>query len=135
MTQGRKTGVKNERIIVWLRSFWAPSSVGYMASCSQCHSDQVSENHGQLWASGKLFPWKQLPQRLGQNALVCVNWLVVLFPGQECSSHSKPKGISDLTIVECTQIVAAIRDNRLHKLHFKFNPFSKRKGPSSCYCS
>ncbi|KAI6142927.1 hypothetical protein EDD17DRAFT_1515685 [Pisolithus thermaeus] len=27
------------------------------------------ESHGQSWASGKLFPWKQLPQKLGQNAL------------------------------------------------------------------
>ncbi|KAI6103436.1 hypothetical protein F5141DRAFT_1065251 [Pisolithus sp. B1] len=27
------------------------------------------ESHSQSWASGKLFPWKQLPQKLGQNAL------------------------------------------------------------------
>ncbi|KAI6031035.1 hypothetical protein EDC04DRAFT_2572064 [Pisolithus marmoratus] len=72
-------------------------------------SDWNSENHDQSWASGKLFPWKQLLQKLGQNALVCVNWPdEVLFPGQECSSRSKPKGILDLTILECTQIIAAI---------------------------
>ncbi|KAI6127251.1 hypothetical protein F5141DRAFT_1060829 [Pisolithus sp. B1] len=35
---------------------------------------ETSENHGQLWATGKLFPWKQLLQKLGHNALVCVNW-------------------------------------------------------------
>ncbi|KAI6016963.1 hypothetical protein BKA83DRAFT_4543516 [Pisolithus microcarpus] len=45
------------------------------------------ENHSQSWASGKLFPWKQLLQKLGQNALVCMNWPdVVLFPRQEHSS-------------------------------------------------
>ena len=87
---------------------------------------KLSESHGQTWASGKLFPWKQLPQKLGQNALVCINWPdAVLFPGQECSSCSKPKGISDLTISECTQIVAAIRDTAPHRLHFKSAPNSK----------
>ncbi|KIM57318.1 hypothetical protein SCLCIDRAFT_90238, partial [Scleroderma citrinum Foug A] len=87
---------------------------------------KLSESHGQTWASGKLFPWKQLPQKLGQNALVCINWPdAVLFPGQECSSRSKPKGISDLTISECTQIVAAIRDTGPHRLHFKSAPNSK----------
>ncbi|KAI6101377.1 hypothetical protein F5141DRAFT_1066097 [Pisolithus sp. B1] len=35
-----------------------------------CHQQLVvSKSHGQSWASGKLFPWKQLPQKLGQNAL------------------------------------------------------------------
>ncbi|KAI6098462.1 hypothetical protein F5141DRAFT_966190, partial [Pisolithus sp. B1] len=63
---------------------------------------------------------------LSQNALVCVNWPdVVLFPGQECLSHSKPKGISDLTMLECTQIIAAIQDHRPYSLHFKFEPNSK----------
>ncbi|KAI5982974.1 hypothetical protein EDD15DRAFT_2147551, partial [Pisolithus albus] len=60
-----------------------------------------------------LFPWKQLPQKLGQNALVCVNW------------PDAPKGISDLTMVECAQIIAAIRDHGPHRLHFKFEPNSK----------
>lgn len=84
------------------------------------------ESHGQTWASGKLFPWKQLPQKLGQNSLMCMNWPdAVLFPGQERSSRSKPKGISDLTILECTQIVAAIRDSGSHRLHFKSVPNSK----------
>ncbi|KIM57584.1 hypothetical protein SCLCIDRAFT_130146, partial [Scleroderma citrinum Foug A] len=94
-----------------------------------------NERHGQSWASGKLFPWKQLLQKFGQNALVCVNWLAVLFPGQECSSCSKPKGISNLTIVECTQIVTVIRDSGPHRLHFQFEPFSKHEGLSSCCCS
>ncbi|KAI6113138.1 hypothetical protein F5141DRAFT_1063395 [Pisolithus sp. B1] len=34
------------------------------------HIYLMVESHGQSWASGKLFPWKQLPQKLGQNALV-----------------------------------------------------------------
>ncbi|KAI6040752.1 hypothetical protein EDC04DRAFT_2566646, partial [Pisolithus marmoratus] len=58
--------------------------------------------------------------------LVCVNWPnAVLFLGQEHSSHSKPKGISDLTMLECTQIVTAIQDHGQHRLHFKFDPNSK----------
>ncbi|KAI6152841.1 hypothetical protein EDD17DRAFT_1447450, partial [Pisolithus thermaeus] len=63
---------------------------------------------------------------LGQNALVCVNWPdAVLFPGQERLSCSKPKGISDLTMLECTQIIAAIWDHGPYRLHFKFEPNSK----------
>ncbi|KIM52665.1 hypothetical protein SCLCIDRAFT_90312, partial [Scleroderma citrinum Foug A] len=88
-------------------------------------SDWASGRHGQTWASGKLLPWKHLPQKLAQNALVCENWPEVLFPGQERSSRSKPKGISDLTIVECSQIVAATRDNGPHKLQFRFDPYNK----------
>ena len=95
-------------------------------------SDWASGRHGQTWASGKLLPWKHLPQKLAQNALVCENWPEVLFPGQECSSRSKPKGISDLTIVECSQIVAATRDNGPHKLQFRFDPYNKGEGLSSC---
>ncbi|KIM55283.1 hypothetical protein SCLCIDRAFT_82006, partial [Scleroderma citrinum Foug A] len=73
------------------------------------------------WASGKLFPWKQLPQKLGQNSLVCVNWPDgVLFPSQE--QRSKPKGVSDLSILKCTQVIATIRDHRPHKLHFTLHP-------------
>ncbi|KIM54151.1 hypothetical protein SCLCIDRAFT_31332 [Scleroderma citrinum Foug A] len=84
------------------------------------------ESHGQTWADGKLFPWKQLPQKLGQHALICVNWPnAVLFPGQECLSHTKPKGISDLTIPECLQVIAVLRDSGPHKLHFKLDPNSK----------
>ena len=57
----------------------------------------------------ELFPWKQLPQKLGQHALICVNWPnVVLFPGQGCLSCTKPKGISDLTILECMQVIAVL---------------------------
>ncbi|KAI6017670.1 hypothetical protein BKA83DRAFT_14986 [Pisolithus microcarpus] len=38
---------------------------------------------------------------------------------------AKPKGISDLTMLECTQIIAAIRDHGPLRLHFKFDPNSK----------
>jgi len=66
------------------------------------------------------------PQKLGQHTLICVNWPnAVLFPGQECVSRSKPKGISDLTIPECMQDVAALQDSGPHRLHFKFKPNSK----------
>ncbi|KAI6027692.1 hypothetical protein PISMIDRAFT_114137, partial [Pisolithus microcarpus 441] len=70
---------------------------------------------------------------LSHNALVCVNLPhEVLFPGQEHSSHSKPKGISDLTIQECMQIITAIQDNGPHKLHFRFDLYSKCEW-TQCY--
>ena len=73
-----------------------------------------------MWASGKLFPWKQLPQKLGLHALVCMHWPdAVLFPRQERASHSKPKGVSDLTILESAQVIAALRDTGPYRLHFK----------------
>ncbi|KIM56431.1 hypothetical protein SCLCIDRAFT_132760 [Scleroderma citrinum Foug A] len=88
--------------------------------------DLTSDYDDPTWASGKLFPWKQLPQKLGQHALICVNWPnAVLFPGQECLSRTKPKGISDLTIPKCMQVIAVLRDSGPHKLHFKLNPNSK----------
>ncbi|KIM56686.1 hypothetical protein SCLCIDRAFT_29355 [Scleroderma citrinum Foug A] len=78
------------------------------------------ESHGHTWASGKLFPWKQLLQKLGQHALVCMHWPdAVLFPGQERASCSKPKGVSDLTILESAQVIAALRDTGPYRLHFK----------------
>jgi len=64
-----------------------------------------------------------MPQKLGQSGLVCMHWPdAVLFPGQECASHSKPKGIFDLTVTECTQILAALRDIGPFRLHFKSVP-------------
>ncbi|KIM60944.1 hypothetical protein SCLCIDRAFT_26273 [Scleroderma citrinum Foug A] len=83
------------------------------------------ESLGQSLALGKLFPWKQLLLKLGQNGVVCENWPDVLFPRQEPPSHSKPKGISDLLIMECSQIVAAIRDNGPHRLCFRLDLCNK----------
>ncbi|KAI6097396.1 hypothetical protein EV401DRAFT_1895520 [Pisolithus croceorrhizus] len=85
----------------------------------------TSGNHGQSWASWKPFPWKQLLEKLSQNTLVCINWPdVVLFPGQEHLSHRKPKGISDLTMLKFTQIIAAIWDHGPYRLHFRFESSS-----------
>jgi len=64
-----------------------------------------------------------MPQKLGQSGLVCMHWPdAVLFPGQECASCSKPKGIFDLTVTECTQILAALCDTGPFRLHFKLVP-------------
>lgn len=77
------------------------------------------------WNTTKTFPWKLLPQKLGQNTLVCENWPEVLFPGQERPSHGKPKGISDLMKVECQLIVDAIQDKGPRRLQIKYDPFNK----------
>ncbi|KIM50512.1 hypothetical protein SCLCIDRAFT_34211 [Scleroderma citrinum Foug A] len=39
--------------------------------------------------------------------------------GQEHASHSKLKGVSDLTILESAQVIAALRDTGPYRLHFK----------------
>jgi len=49
----------------------------------------------------------------------------VLFPGQERASRSKPKGVSDLTILESAQVIAALRDTGPYRLHFKSMPHKK----------
>ena len=71
-----------------------------------------------MWGSGKFFPWKQMLPRLASSGLVLVNWPEgVMFPGEEHSSHTMPKGISDLTHAECSKLLAALNDpgeNRLH---------------------
>jgi len=55
-----------------------------------------------------------------------MNWPdVVLFPGQEHASHSKAKGVSDLTVLESAQVIAALRDTGPHRLHFISMPNKK----------
>ena len=69
-----------------------------------------------MWASGKL----------GQHALACMHWPdAVLFPGQEHASLSKPKGVSDLNVLESAQVIAAVRDTSPYRLHFKSMPNKK----------
>ena len=54
-----------------------------------------------------------------------MNWPdAVLFPGQERASRSKSKGVSDLTILECEQVVAALNDTGPYRLYFKLTPNS-----------
>ncbi|KAI6158866.1 hypothetical protein EDD17DRAFT_1763229 [Pisolithus thermaeus] len=55
---------------------------------------------GQMWGSGKLFPWKQMLRHLASSELILVNWLEgVMFLGEEHASHTMPKGISDLIYI------------------------------------
>ncbi|KAF8420165.1 hypothetical protein L210DRAFT_3654954 [Boletus edulis BED1] len=77
---------------------------------------------GCQWATGKLFPWKGLPSRLAKSGVVCYNYPdSVPFPGQERQSHMKggSKGISDLTLPECTTLLAALGDDSKEGLYFK----------------
>ncbi|KAI5989987.1 hypothetical protein EDD15DRAFT_2145415, partial [Pisolithus albus] len=80
----------------------------------------VTEQHGQTWGSGKLFPWKQMLPRLASSELVLVNWPEgVMFPGEERASHTMPKGISDLTRAECSKLLAALNDTEDTRLHIR----------------
>ncbi|KAI6128649.1 hypothetical protein EDD16DRAFT_1472030, partial [Pisolithus croceorrhizus] len=80
--------------------------------------DTVTEECGQTWGSGKLFPWKQMIHRLASSELVLVNWPEgVMFPGEEHASHTMSKGISDLTWVECSKLLAALNDTEDTWLH------------------
>jgi len=82
--------------------------------------DNVKEERGQMWGSGKLFPWKQMPPRLASSGLVLVNWPEgVTFPGEERSSHTMSKGISDLTCAECSKLLAALNDTGENQLHIQ----------------
>ncbi|KIM50842.1 hypothetical protein SCLCIDRAFT_84972, partial [Scleroderma citrinum Foug A] len=69
--------------------------------------DQSNEDisFGLKFASQKLFPWKALLGQLATNMLVMYNWPVdVVFPGEDCCG----KGISDLTLAECSKLIAAL---------------------------
>ena len=82
--------------------------------------DNVKEEHRQMWGSGKLFLWKQMPPRLASSGLVLVNWPEgVMFPGKEHSSRTMPKGISDLIHAECSKILAALNDTGENWLHLQ----------------
>ncbi|KAF8452785.1 hypothetical protein L210DRAFT_814470, partial [Boletus edulis BED1] len=81
-----------------------------------------TEKVGCQWATGKLFPWKGLPSRLAKSGVVCYNYPdSVPFPGQERQSRMKggSKGISDLTLPECTTLLAALGDDSKEGLYFK----------------
>ncbi|KAI6100358.1 hypothetical protein F5141DRAFT_981798, partial [Pisolithus sp. B1] len=83
-------------------------------------TDIVTEEHGQRWCSGKLFPWKQMLRRLAASELVLVNWPEgVMFPGEERASRTMPKGISDLMRAECSKLLAALNDTEDTRLHIR----------------
>ncbi|KIK23452.1 hypothetical protein PISMIDRAFT_10935 [Pisolithus microcarpus 441] len=77
------------------------------------------------WASGRLFPWKNLPKNLVRSSIVCYNFPDnVLFPGEEQQPHpkSRSKGILDLTLAECGILIAALTDKSKDGLHFMVKP-------------
>jgi len=58
--------------------------------------------------------------RLASSGLVLVNWPEgVMFPGEEPTSHSMPKGISDLSRLECSKLTAALNDPSKNSLHIR----------------
>lgn len=77
---------------------------------------------GCKWATGKLFPWKGLPAKYAKSGVECHNYPEnVPFPGEERQSRLKggSKGISDLTLTECSILIAALTDSSKEGLHFK----------------
>ncbi|KIJ12446.1 hypothetical protein PAXINDRAFT_14770 [Paxillus involutus ATCC 200175] len=77
---------------------------------------------GCKWASGKLFPWKYLPAKLAKSGVRGINYPAeVSFPGEERNPRPKggSKGISDLTLAECSMLVVALRDTSKGGLRFK----------------
>ncbi|KAI5981523.1 hypothetical protein EDD15DRAFT_2379435 [Pisolithus albus] len=86
---------------------------------------QALIERGCNWASGRLFPWKNLPKNLARSSVVCYNFPDnVLFPGEERHPHPKSgsKGISDLTLAECGILIAALTDKSKNGLHFVVKP-------------
>ncbi|KAI5990821.1 hypothetical protein F5J12DRAFT_688623, partial [Pisolithus orientalis] len=64
---------------------------------------------------------------LAGSALVLMNWSVgVLFPGEECCRKGNGKGISDLTLTDCSKLVTALKDQSTNWLHLQCLP--KLKG-------
>ncbi|KAI6115885.1 hypothetical protein F5141DRAFT_1212476 [Pisolithus sp. B1] len=77
------------------------------------------------WASGRLFPWKNLPKSLARSSIICYNFPDnILFPSEEQQPCPKSgsKGISDLTLVECRTLIAALTDKSKHGLCFMVKP-------------
>jgi len=57
---------------------------------------------------------------LASSGLVLVNWPEgVMFLGEEPTSYSMPKGISDLSHLECSKLTAALNDPSKNSLHIR----------------
>jgi len=64
--------------------------------------------------------------RLATSGLVLVNWPEgVMFPGEERTSRTMPKGISDLTRAECSKLLMAMNDTSEHRLYLRSVPSLK----------
>ncbi|KIM52700.1 hypothetical protein SCLCIDRAFT_140590 [Scleroderma citrinum Foug A] len=90
--------------------------------------DQSNEDisFGLKFASQKLFPWKALLGQLATNTLVMYNWPVdVVFPGEDHHSKGSGKGILDLTLAECSKLIAALTDASSSKLYIFHLPKMK----------
>ena len=74
----------------------------------------------------KQFPWKTLLGNLASSSLVMENWPVdILFPGEEHYGKGSAKGTSDLTLAECSKLVAAFTDTTGDRLHLEHVPNKK----------
>ncbi|KAG6373007.1 hypothetical protein JVT61DRAFT_7058 [Boletus reticuloceps] len=79
---------------------------------------------GCQWASRKLFPWKGLPSKLASSGVVCHNFPdSVPFPGEDRHrSKGGSKGISDLSLTECSILIAAFNKPSKEGLYFEQKP-------------
>ncbi|KAI6097712.1 hypothetical protein EDD16DRAFT_1494869 [Pisolithus croceorrhizus] len=69
---------------------------------------------------------------LASSELILVNWPEgVMFPGEEHASHTMSKGISDLTRVECSKLLAALNDTEDTRLHIQ--SVLQHKGTYMCH--
>ena len=82
-----------------------------------------------MWASNaKQFPWKTLLSNLANSSLVMKNWPVdVLFSGEEHRNRGSAKGISDLTLVDCSKLVDALTGSSDNRLQLEYVPNKKGK--------
>ena len=104
--------------------------VRFFCIYSHNHLILLKESFGLKFASQKLFPWKSLPGQLVSNMLVMYNWPAdVIFPGEERRGKGSSKGISDLTLAECSKLIGALTDTSSNRLSIQYVP--KMKGTVS----
>jgi hypothetical protein len=92
---------------------------------------------GCQWASGKLFPWKALPGKLASSGVVCHNFPdAVPFPGEDRGrSKAGSKGISDLSLAECSLILGALNNPSKDGCFFERKPKLIGKFESVVLCT
>ena len=85
---------------------------------------------GCRWASHKLFPWKALPTKRAGSGVVCHNFPdSVPFPGEDCQrSKSSSKGISDLSLADCSILIVAFNNTSQNGDSDSDIPITKGKG-------
>ena len=70
-----------------------------------------------------------MPSKLAKSSVVCYNFPdSIMLPSKERQPRTKTglKGISDLTLAECSALIAAFSNTLKNSLHFKLVP--KKRG-------